>query len=362
MVFRYKGKGVIKNTLGKTVTEFSTYHDGMGMFELMVAHGDSYYALLEGSEKRYRLPASLDEGVVFSLMNHPQGSFFELEVKGDDIHKPAYMIGQMQQEVVFRQEFKGKSQGVINTKKLHSGILQVTIFNKTGQPLAERICFVNNKEYLQEASLMTDTLSFAGKGKNRFRLLLMDSVDGSFSISVYDPEYSISKVREENILSSLLLTSDLKGYIHRPAYYFSGTNDSVYTALDLVMMTNGWRRFQWKAIISATSPAPKYKDGGYITIKGKATLGDSQKPFAEKNLLLVLFHEDSTRNSQLLSTDKYGNFTLPPMVFYGKTRLMFSDTRGMKSQYIDVYLDADTLNRYYELPGGVRYAVATNQS
>ena len=360
------GKGVIKTSLDKTVAEFSTYHDGMGMFELAATAGESYYAILEGSDKRYNLPVSAEKGIVFSLMNHPQGSFFDIQENTDPAQEPAYMIGHMQHQVVFRQELKATRQGVINTQKLHSGILLVTVFNNTGQPLAERICFVNNKEYRQDATLITDTLSFAGKGKNRFRLSLKDSVDGSFSISVYDPEYSISKIREENILSSMLLTSDLKGYIHNPSYYFSETNDSLAAALDLVMMTNGWRRFKWNDIVTTPVPAVKYQDVAYITLRGKATLRDSKRPFTEKPLLLVVFHADSTRNSQIISTDKDGNFVLPSMVFYGKSRLFFSDIRGKKSQFIDVHLSADSLTRNYTLPGnyvysGVKTTVVANE-
>jgi hypothetical protein len=41
-----------------------------------------------------------------------------------------------------------------------------------------------------------------------------------------------------------------KGYVHDPAYYFSSDDDSVKTALDLLMMTNGWRRFKWTDLAS----------------------------------------------------------------------------------------------------------------
>ena len=68
------------------------------------------------------------------VIPHPQGNFFELKQRKDDpAFQVAYMIGQMQHHIVFKQEFKTfkeEIQGIINTQHLHSGVLQVTFFNK----------------------------------------------------------------------------------------------------------------------------------------------------------------------------------------------------------------------------------------
>ncbi len=338
----------------------------MGMFELLPSASTKYYVLLNGDAgmKKYLIPESTDKGIAVTIIPHPQGSFFEIHQQKNDVaFKAAYMIGQMQHHVVFKQEFptgKEEMQGVINTQHLNSGILQVTFFNREGLPLAERLCFVNNKEYIQPAELVTDTINFSDRAKNRFSVVLKDTVKGSFSISVTDPEYSILPAREENIFSSLLLTSDLKGYIHNPAYYFSADNDTVRTALDLVMMTNGWRRFKWTELMKGTPVANGYKDPSYITLAGKVNLLDSKKAFAEKQLVLFITGPDSTRTAQMINTDKQGFFRLDSMLFFGHAKLLFSDIRGKKSQYIEINLSGDSLNKSFVIPPFEKKPLITN--
>ena len=349
-------KGNILNEKNEVLTTFSSYHDGMGLFELTPVTNQKYYAVVDGdlSSKKYYLPEQTDKGIALTVIPHPQGNFFELKQQKDDpALLVAYMIGQMQHHIVFKQEFKTSKeeiQGVINTQKLHSGILQITFFNKDDQPLAERLCFVNNKEYIQQGQLITDTINFNERGRNRFSIQLKDTVQGSFSVSITDYDYSLKPVREENIFSSLLLTSDLKGYIHNPAFYFSSDNDSVKIALDLVMMTNGWRRFKWAELSQKTILSNNDKDDAFITLRGKVTLRDRNKPFAENPLLLILITEDSTRSMQMISTGNEGNFRLDSMLFFGKSRIFFSDIRGKKSKYINVTMSGDSLARSFILP------------
>jgi hypothetical protein len=262
------------------------------------------------------------------------------------------MIGQMQHQVVFKMALatgRDEIQGVIDTRKLNSGILQLTVFNKDNIPLAERLVFVDNKNYLQPADITADTLNFSAKGKNRFTIRMKDTVQGNFSVSVTDAGYSSFAARQENIVSSLLFTSDLKGYIHNPAWYFSADNDSVKTARDLVMMTNGWRRFVWKELPKELAAFPVNRDPSFITLTGKVTLRDSKKPFDEKSLLMMILNADSSKSVQLVTTDKKGNFRLDSLILYGKSRIFFSDVRGKKSLYIDVELMGDSLNRAFSI-------------
>src|SRR4029079_18501040 len=122
------------------------------------------------------------------------------------------------------------------------------------------LTFVDNKEYVQQGDIQTDTLNFSSWGRNHFTLSLKDTLQGSFSVSITDPDFDMLPRRQENIFSGLLLTSDVKGYVHDPAYYFSANNDSVQNALDLVMMTNGWRRFRWDALLKDSLSQKKYAD------------------------------------------------------------------------------------------------------
>ncbi len=355
--------GVITDSKGNEITRFSTYHDGLGMLELTPIKGEKYTAKsdLPVPGKTYLLPDCQEQGILLSLIPHPQGSFFEIHQRvTDPAMRAAYMIGQMQHHVVFRQELNGSKdemQGVLNTEKLNSGILQVTVFSKEGIPLAERLIFVNNKEYIHSASIRTDTLSFDQKGRNHFKILVKDTVQGSLSVSVTDADYALTPYREENIYSGLLLTSDLRGYIHNPAWYFSADNDSVKMAADLLMMTHGWRRFRWQELAQQIKQPLAYADPSYITITGKVTLDGTNRPFGEKNLLALITAEGMKRNAQFISTDKQGYFKLDSLLFFGNARIFILDIKGRKSQYIDVKMTSDSLGRSFPvaIPGPAEF-------
>ena len=350
-------KGVVKNSKDENITSFSSDHDGMGRFEISPAENEKYYAIIEDDPggKKYNLPEPATKGIVFSITDDPRGKRFEiLQKKDDPLFQAAYMIGQMQHHVVFRQDFSQnveRIKGVIQTSNLSSGIVQITVFNKDNIPLAERIAFINNKEFIQNAELKFDTINFSNRGKNHFALAMKDTVAGSFSVSITDPDYDLAPARSENIFSTLLLTSDIKGYVHDPAYYFSSENDSVTKALDLVMMTNGWRRFKWSQLIKDSLPAKHYEDPAFITMKGNAKIMYTKKNFADKTIMLFISSPDSSASLQMAQTDKQGNFKLDSLVFFDYSLILFSDIRGKKSQLLDIKLRPDSLMMVYPLGG-----------
>ncbi len=340
--------GSVFNQSGKLVTTFFSTHDGMGMFDLSPIANERYYVLLNGKTEQYQLPTVVSNGIVLTVMPHPQGSFFEVKQKEEnEDFIAAYMLGQMQHHIVFRKNFAANQtsfEGVINTRNLHSGIMQITVFNKKGMPLAERLCFVNNNEYLQSATITVDTLNFIAGSKNRFTIGLKDTVQGQISVAITDAAMDMHGTRQQNIVSSLLLTADLKGYIHNPAWYFSSSDDSIKSGLDLLMMTNGWRRFNWTAL-----PASSYnvkKQDPFITLNGKAFLKGTNRPFDNKQLLLMINSQTNkkARSTYFLKTDREGGFRLDSLILFDKNRLLFSDVRGKKSQYIDIELNADSIN------------------
>ncbi|MBL7744466.1 MAG: hypothetical protein JNN00_13410 [Chitinophagaceae bacterium] len=353
--------GVVKKDNGETVAEFSAYHDGMGYFDIVAEAGVKYYAVLNNdvSLHQYYLPQQTTKGVVLRIINVGTTKTYEiLQRPNDPVFKAAYMVGQMQHHPVFRKEFKENSDemtGMIQTDKLSSGILHITVFNKDGLPLAERLTFVDNKEYIQPGELTIDTLDFSERAKNRFTLSLKDTVNGSFSIAITDPAYDLQPARDRNIFSGLLLTSDLKGYVHNPAYYFSNANtDSVQNALDLVMMTNGWTRFRWEQL-NEIYPAAKHNDPAFISLSGKISLQGSGKPFANKDLLIYIVAADSSRNMQLVTTDVDGNYNLDSLIFFGKANLFINIVNNKKAQLIDLLPGEDSLHRYYAIGGTSNY-------
>jgi hypothetical protein len=344
-------KGKLFDEKNSLVTEFATLHDGLGMFDLVPSQ-QNYY-LVNANEvdgKKYPLPRAMSSGVVLSTIPHPQGHFFELRQNVEDPSlRAAYIIGQMQHHLVFRKDIKNDKDlsGLINTTRLRSGILHITVFNAAGIPLAERLAFINNREYVQNAELLPDSIDTKAKSRNKFHIQLRDTIQGHISISVVDPDFELFPEREENIYSTFLLSSDLRGYIHNPSWYFRNDDELTKTALDLVMMTNGWRRFTWTAIPDRAATVP---DPGFIRLSGKATLRDAKKPFDNKSLLFYIVGSDSARNMMMARTDGNGRFLLDSLMFFGPARILISDARGKKGLFVDVHPDPDSLHRSFDLP------------
>jgi hypothetical protein len=342
-------EGNLYNDKNEELATFYSLHDGMGLFDLEPLEGEKYHIKLKNTspENKYFLPEAIAKGVALSMVSDQGDATFSIKQNpANSDFVAAYIIGQMQHHVVFKKEFttsKDLLKGTIKTKNLPSGIMQVTVFNKANMPLAERLYFVNNNEYAMQTDIKTDTLDVSAGGFNKFFVNIKDTVQGQISVAITDPSFYINVIRENNIISSMLLTSDLNGYILNPAWYLSSTVDSVKNALDILMMVNGWSRFTWSEIKKL--PLNNNGSNAYITLKGKVTLEDSKKPFSNKKMLLIInsMIDKRKKTTQLIDTDINGYFKLDSLVLFDKSRLFFTDIRGKKSSLIDVYLDKDTL-------------------
>ena len=337
----------IVDNSGATITQIKSFHDGMGVFKLTPVNGKTYRAVWNG--KSFPLPVASGKGIAVQVQSTKGSINYSYASSGEQNFMPSYIIGQMQHQVMFKRPVNNNQPGSINTSALHSGILQITFFNKDGMPLAERLVFVDNKEYIINAVLNPQQVNAKARGKNHYTIDFKEPVNGNFSVSVTDDNYNEPGPRKENIISSLLLTSDIPGYVHHPAFYFSSTTQAK-EALDLVMLTNGWRRFNWKEIINNKPPRPVYTDPGYISLSGQVNVRGSKKNFANRDLLVWVATSDSGRALELVKTDAEGRFKMDSVVFFDKAKILFSDVMGNKSKFLTVKLDTDSIYKTFNLP------------
>lgn len=337
----------IKDNTGALVTSIKSLHDGMGAFKLKPQAGSTYTADLNG--QTFSLPVAGSNGSTVKITQADGNVQYNIQAAGGNTFTPSYLVGQMQHQVVIKQPLNNNLSGSINTAALHSGILQLTFFNHNGMPLAERLVFINNKEYKLNASLNKQAVSTKARGKNQYMINFSQPVEGNFSVSVTDDNMNEPGLRKDNIITSFLLTSDIPGYVHDPAFYFSD-DANAQQALDLVMLTNGWRRFSWKQVSENKLPQPLYTDPGYISLSGQVSERGSKKSFAERDLLVWVASSDSGRALQMVKTDARGRFKMDSVIFFDKAKILFSDVMGSKSKFITVKLDTDSLYQTYNLP------------
>jgi hypothetical protein len=339
--------GVIVGEAGDTLTSFTSYHDGMGYFNLLPVPGKKYFAVI--SNNRFGLPAAAPTGVLFKVNTKEEELKYEVFQPSDNLFKAAYLVGQMQHKVALQQPLKditGSLSGIIPTKELPSGVMQLTLFNKDHQPLAERLVFIDNKEYKLAATVSTDTLNFSDRGQNEFAIQLSELVNGSFSLAVTDADMELTSYRESHILSSFLLAADIDGYVYNAAWYFNTTADSARNALDVLMMVNGWRRFKWTEIATKAKQPKQFTDAGFISIAGKASIRDTKRPVGDKQLMFMQKSlQDSLQASsmQMAATNDRGEFRLDSLIFYGKTAFMTSDVSEKQKKWLDITTSTDSV-------------------
>ena len=342
------GTGILYEENGKELFSIGTVQQGRGIFEWTPERGKKYFVKLSGSSRKFSLPEIQQDGLAMTLIPHPQGWFFELRAGSENpLFRPAYMVGQMQQEIVFQTALSGNKkgwQGLLNTTHLHSGILRVTIFNTDHMPLAERLCFVDNGEYKTAVNLQMDSLSFVPHALNQWKLQLADTIRGSLSVSITDATQESAASAKDNIISTMLLSASVASKLSESAWYFQTTKDSSISGLDLLMMTDGWTRFNWETIGKELQNGNQFQDPGFITLEGTVLLKGTRKPFANKDLFVIMGAMGRGQNLFLTKTDDKGKFKLDSMLFSGNVRFYFMEPRGKKSQYIEVQMKQDTIS------------------
>jgi hypothetical protein len=326
-------KGIIQNNQGKFIDSLRILHDGMGYFFITPQPGESFMAKWKdekGMEKITSLPAVTNEGVSLQVKLAGTKREFSITATPDIMARSGkvHLVGTMYQQEVFKTTkdiSTGIAKGIIPTAELPSGILTITVFDDKWKPLAERITYINNGEYLFQTTLAVQHWGLNKRARNEIEISVPDSLQASLAVSVTDAD--IEKDSSETIISHLLMTGDLKGQVYNPAYYFSHSGDSISQQLDLVMLTNGWRRFNWEEMASGKFPSIRFsKDTAYLTLSGKIYGALPSDLRQGGNIILLISRKNAESKIIALPILPDGSFNDPS------------------------YLFLDTLHVYYQLP------------
>ncbi len=355
--FPIKIKGDIVDNKGQKVSSFTDAHDGMGFFPLLPATGLTYKAVWKDSKNQQRetpLPVAKSSGVVLNVTNLGNNITYSLS-RNENVpadQRVFKVMAQMQQQMVYMARInltaKNKVIAPIPADQLPDGIMQVTLFTDQGQAIAERIVFVNHDTYYFITDLHATTKNLAPKAKNVLQIDIGDTLVSNISIAVTDAGTNTFQRDEENIYSHILLSSDIKGYVYNPAYYFSSTADSVQQHLDLVMMTNGWRRFKWEDITAGKWPVIKNYPKPYVTVDGKI-LGLMPSELVGKDLTMIL--QTKKNNTQVLSVpvNQKGEFSVNNLIFYD-TAKMYYQINNDKNKKLTSTASFDFRNSFIRFP------------
>lgn len=340
--------GTVVNNKKETVAEIKTIHDGMGSFELTPQAGEQYRAIVKtatGVQKEIALPQAADQGAVLKVFNRGNRIFYQAALANPDdtsYHK-MMVIAQVQQQLVYKAVLdagEGRISGFVPTQGLPTGILHLTLFSDKGLPISERLAFVKKADQI-DMSFMNAEISTNPRGKSSIELFAPDSVQMSMSIAITDADQVLKDPDEHNIISNLLLTSDLKGYVYNPAWYFRDTTKATADALDLVMLTNGWSRFDWKKILNNQMPQLKYPYEQGMSLKGTVLTTAGRYPVADGKVDFIFKQPlDSTTSFASAPTNAKGEFEIPNIQFMDTVLIYFQGNDKQRKKDVQVTFDS----------------------
>ena len=353
--------GEIKDESGNVITGLHVIHDGMGEFSI-VPDGKHYFAdvkFANGTNRSIQLPDSKAFGITLKVIEQNDS-----EIIIDIFHHDQYK-DQFKNLIVAAYQNTGKvavypieigdSINLFSFLKseFSNGVFRLTVFSKEGLPLAERVVFLDKKDELK-VNLANDSLSFNPRKKNQFTVQLDTAgfaIDkAAFSVTITDADKTIDEGFSDNIFSSLLLSSELKGNIHNPSYYFQNHEDSTKKALDLVMMTNGWRHFVWDDLVQNKKVSLKYPVEKEQYIEGEV-LKYNKALYKNVKLKLVIQNEDSSKFIGYAVPDSSGRFALHAYPVSGKSIIFFQGASNkIKEQNIKIRFFISTQDSFRTAP------------
>ena len=278
-------EGFVSGEDGKPIAQFASYHNGMGSFNLNPQDGKNYRVHITkpvGVEDVFEIPAAKADGYVLhaDVSNENEVALNISSNKMENLN----LVGQTRGKIYFTSVIKavaGKNTIKIPASLFPEGVAQFTVFDSKGVQRCERLVFLNKKEGMK-LSIETDKEKYLPREKVKLTLHVTDASGAPSAASLAlavanDQLLSFADDKQANILSTMLFGYDLTGKIEEPNFYFDATEAKADAALDLLMMTHGWRRYSWKKVMNGDLPLLSFLAEKTL-ISGKVMDGNTGQP------------------------------------------------------------------------------------
>ena len=202
---------------------------------------------INGTSHSYTLPQAQDEGISLRVDALRDDSLrmdigATSGISGKELGYALIHSGKVLTSFTFKTQ--GHQHFSIARSVLSEGVSQVTVFDTEGGALADRFVF-RCPEYADSLQIQTTTTKLLPCGK--VSMDIISTPYTSLSFSAMDAN-SVVNGRRGDIKTWMLLGSDIKGYIANPEYYFESDDAEHRKAADLLMLIQGWRRYDWNAM------------------------------------------------------------------------------------------------------------------
>ena len=364
-------EGKIFDGEGKKILHFKDHFLGMGSFTFTPEASKRYFAKLnlkDGKILDIPLPQAKEKGYVLHIDEVTDPENILIRINSNLKESPnLFLFGIAKDRLIHSEKIAfepGLSHEIIIPKTVFpTGVARFTLSDPLGQGLAERLVFINHRSK-EIVAVQTEKKVFSQREKVNLVVSNKSKTELShlsISVTVEDlvqmPEY------QENIQTYLLLSSDLKGHVESPSYYFESDDIERQQALRNLMMTQGWRRFGWDALVSGDFPVMHHANEMDLNIRGRL-LRPNGNPIAKGDVMLFL--KDKYTTFMLTETNDEGYFSFRGFYYKGNIPVVVqgSDSRGRKDNVVLEILAKDytlALNDHFlRLPAQISAQVPNN--
>lgn len=268
--------GALLDSQNDTIQTFRPQKNGIGFFMHTPKDGNSYKAVItdeKGRKYEYPFPAAAEQGYTMQVKDST-ANLIKITVSGrveSDEPVYVYLLGHTRHaNPVAERKFlnKGRAIFLLDKSKLGEGISHLTIFNEKSKPVCERLYFKRPEKQISIDVKLNKSFITREKVSLELSAAVANAASEmtNMSVAVYLAD-SIQMPPQQNISSYLWLTSDLRGKVESPEYYFQNVSAETDQQLDNLMLTHGWRRFKWEDVFGNQTATPEYipeYDGHFI--------------------------------------------------------------------------------------------------
>ena len=333
-----KAKGSVISSKGDTITTFQSTETGIGVFAFSPSVNENYKVEWSYNNEKFTsaLPVALKKGFAIHLttdsatikvaLSTNEVTFTELQNKtitivikhaGDNVYTGSIDLT------------KPAASVTIPTIDLPAGIATLTLLDNLGRPQCERLVYIQSANKVNLA-INADKQTYKAREKVELKIKATNvqgqPVKTNLSLAVVD---GLVPKDEANIVSYLMLQSEIKGDIKNAAQYFDVLNPARFKQLDLLLLTQGWREYLWRKLADSAIKISYMPEPG-ITIHGSVKEKLGNKPLPDMNITLFApeFKGDKV---YMTKTDVAGRYYLDGLNWYGNKAIKLS-SRNNKNE------------------------------
>ena len=332
----YASEGFVMNGAGDVLASVKTDSLGRGLFELVPDTGKLTFQMrnLKKKEKRqvqfFALPQAKTEGCTLSLDAVSEQMLATLQCTDGICGNMLGYVLMHNGNIVRCDTIKAVPllEIELDRETMPEGVNQLTVFDSWGRIIAERLFFICPKPDKAD-SIRVTTLTQRLKPCGKVEMELHTRPNANLSFSAMDAQ-TMTNGKQGNMKTWMLLSSEVRGYIHNVDYYFEADDKEHRESADLLMLTQGWRRYDWRLMSERYTfrKAQPIEDQFYLY--GQLKEYRRRNPVPNVKLYVSLYNEKGQSLLGNAVTDSLGNYAFKMPFMDGEWKMFIYTTRETK--------------------------------